>query len=235
MKKIGADLQLLIFSYLNITDSVKFCYVSRYYRKLILKTFEKYYNLATGFFLIYSWTNILEDNIWGLIENIYNGLNDFYAFNFELNYDGLFKKFRHLSLFLVCQHFLRCHRSCKTKFARYCKICSRVRDNNFFEYNAFLSVQLCEEDVYLYSTQERAELDVFLSQPSYFSYGVCQSCRTCNERQVFSHTQDLIATFCSFFVRMYLNITMNYFSTLSSQISLVHEKTVIGKITLAAR
>ena len=83
----------------------------------------------------------------------------------------------------------------------------------------------------------RKELNLmcFLSQPPYFSYGVCQSCRTCNERQVFNHTQDLIVAFCSVFVRMYLNITMNYFSTLISQISLVHEKTVIGKITLAAR
>ena len=41
--------------------------------------------------------------------------------------------------------------------------------------------------------------------------------------------------FCSVLVRMYLNITMNYFSTLISQISLVHEKTVIGKITWTAK
>ena len=112
MEKIGEDLQLLIFSYLNVTDLINFCYVSRYYRKLMLKRFEKYYNLAIGLCSIYSWTNVLEDNIWGLIENIYNELNDFYAFDFELNYHGLFKELRHLSLFSVCQHFLRCHRSC---------------------------------------------------------------------------------------------------------------------------
>ena len=231
MEKIGEDLQLLIFSYLNVTDLINFCYVSRYYRKLMLKRFEKYYNLAIGLCSIYLWTNVLEDNIWGLIENIYNELNDFYAFGFELDYDGLFKEFRHLSLFSVCQHFS----SCETRFARYCKICSRVRDNTFFEYNAFLSIQLREEDGYLYSTEERADLDVFLSQPAYFPYAVCESCRTCNERQVLSHTQDLIVAFCSVLVRIYLDITMNYFSTLISQISLVHEKTVIGKITWAAK
>ena len=49
--------------------------------------------------------------------------------------------------------------------------------------------------------QERVELDVCLSQLPYFSYGVCQSCRTCNEHQIFSHTQDLIAAFCSVFKR----------------------------------
>ena len=118
--------------------------------------------------------------------------------------------------------------------ARYCKICSRVRDNTFFEYNVLLSIQLCE-DGYLNSTEERADLDVFLSQPASFFYAVCESCRTCNERQVFSHTQDLKAVFCSVLVRMYLDITMNYFSTLISQISLVHEKTVIGRITWAAK
>ena len=130
---------------------------------------------------------------------------------------------------------MRCHRSCKTKFARYCKICSRVPDNTFFKSNAFLGIQLCEEDGYLYSTEETADLDLFLSHSAYFSYAVCESCRTCNERQVFSHTQDLIVAFSSVLVRMCLNITMNYYSTLISQISLVHEKTVIGKITLAAR
>ena len=200
LEKIGEDLQLFIFSYLNVTNLINFCYVSRYYRKLILKKVEKYYNLATGFCSIYSWTNFLEDNTWGLIEKICNEFNDFYAFDFELNYYGLFKEFRHLSLFSVCQHFFRCHTSCETKFARYCKICSQVRDNTFFEYNAFLSIQLCEEDGYLYSTEERTDLDVFLSQPAYFSYNVCQSCRTCNECQVLSHTQDLIAAFCSVFV-----------------------------------
>ena len=129
---------------------------------------------------------------------------------------------------------MRCHRSCKTKFARYCKICSRVRDNTFFKSNDFLGIQLCEEDGYLYSTEERADLNVFLSHPACFSYAVCESCGTCNERQVFSHTQGLIMAFCSVLVKMYLNIVINYFSTLISQISLVHEKTVIGRINLAA-
>ena len=76
---------------------------------------------------------------------------------------------------------------------------------------------------------------MFLSHPACFSYAVCESCGTCNERQVFSHTQGLIMAFCSVLVKMYLNIVINYFSTLISQISLVHEKTVIGKITWAAK
>ena len=91
MEKIGEDLQLLIFSDLNVTNVINFCYVSRYYRKLILKKIEKHYNLTTRFCSIYSCTNVLEDNIWGLTENIYNELNDVYAFDFQLNYDGLFK------------------------------------------------------------------------------------------------------------------------------------------------
>ena len=90
LEKTGEYLQLVIFSYLNVADLINFCDVSRYYKKLILKKFEKYYNLATGFCSIYSWNNAPEDNIWGLFENIYNELNNIYAFDFELNYDGLF-------------------------------------------------------------------------------------------------------------------------------------------------
>ena len=126
---------------------------------------------------------------------------------------------------------MRCHRSCETKFACYCKICSRVRDNTFFEYNAFLSGRLCEEDGYLYSTQETTDLDVFLSQPAYFPYAIYESLTTWYHPQVFDHTQDLIPAFCSILVRMYLNITLNYSSYFISQISLVHEKTIICKIT----
>ena len=94
--------------------------------------------------------------------------------------------------------------------ARYCKICSRVRDNTFFEYNAFLSIQLCEEDGYLNSTEERADLDVFLSQPASFSYAVCESCRTCNERQVFGHTQDLSKIFSKNVFRYYNELLFNF-------------------------
>ena len=73
---LGEDLQLLIFSYLNATDLTNLCYVSKYYRRLIFKKFDKYYNISTGFFSTELWMNKIEENLWQLIENIYNDLND---------------------------------------------------------------------------------------------------------------------------------------------------------------
>ena len=134
---LGEDLQLLIFSYLNATDLTNLCYVSKYYRRVIFKKFDKYYNISTGFCSIELRMNKIEENLLGLIENISNDLNDYIDFDIDFYYHNLFKEFRHLSLFSVCLHFLRCRRSCEINFAGYCRMYSRVRDNEFYEFNAF--------------------------------------------------------------------------------------------------
>ena len=186
---LGEDLQLLIFSYLNATDLTNLCYVSKYYRRLIFKTFDKYYNISTGFCSIELWMNKIEENLWGLIENIFNDLNDDINFDFDFNYVNLFKEFRHLSLFSVCLHFLRCRRSCERNFAGYCRMCSRVRDNAFYEFNAFLSVNLSEQDGYLgISCLESVAFDAFLSQPGCFPYAFSESGLKCTHHEIFHYT-----------------------------------------------
>ena len=73
-----------------------------------------------------------------------------------------------MSLFSVCLHFLRCRRSCEKK-AGYCNVCSRVRENTFYQYNAFLSLKVSHTDDYLnISSSEQIDLDVFLNEPAYF-------------------------------------------------------------------
>ena len=63
-----------------------------------------------------------------------------------------------MSLFSVCLHFLRCKRSCEKK-SGYCKVCSRVSKNCFYDYE------------YLHITSsDRVDLDVFVNSPSYFEY-----------------------------------------------------------------
>ena len=106
-----------------------------------------------------------------MIEAIYNEFFYTYAFDFEENYDRLIKKFRHMSLFSVCLYFLRCRKSCEKKFG-YCKLCSRVRENTFYEYNALLGFKVSSDaDDYLsVSSSKRVDLDVFLSKPAYFSH-----------------------------------------------------------------
>ena len=87
--------------------------MSKYFRKLVLKNFAKYYDLSTGFCSVKYWTHEIEKNVFRLVEAIHSELFDSYAFDFEGNYDKLIKKFFHMSLFSVCLHFLRCRRSCE--------------------------------------------------------------------------------------------------------------------------
>ena len=109
------------------------------------------------------WTKKIEENVFKLIEAIHSELFYIYAFDFEGNYEKLIKKFCHMSLFSVSLHFLKCWRSCE-KLSGYCKMCSRIRENTFYEYNAFLSLKVSgDADDYLnISSSERIDFDVFL-------------------------------------------------------------------------
>ena len=164
-------MQLRLLLYLNAKDFITLCYVSKYFRKLVLKQFNKHYEISTGFCAAAFWAKKIEENVYKLIEAIYDEFFYPYAFDFEGNYDRLIKKFCHMSLFSVCLHFLRCRRSCEKK-SGYCKLFSRVRENTFYEYNAFLGLKVSSDtDNYLnISSSERVDLDVFLSKPAYFPY-----------------------------------------------------------------
>ena len=211
------ELQLHIFSYLNANDLITLCYVSKCFRKLVLKKFAKYYDLSTGFCSVKYWTNEIEKNVFRLVEAIHSELFDGYAFDFEGNYDKLIKKFHHMSLFSVCFHFLRCRRSCE-KILGCCKVCSRVRENTFYEYNVFLNliVDSTTDDYLNISSSEQIDLDIFLNKLAYFPYCHCESFGKCSDFEVFSFARDLFAAFCSVLVRMYLNQTTEYFSDLMS-------------------
>ena len=105
--------------------------------------------------------NKIEGNVYKLIEAISNEFFYTYAFDFEGNYDRLIKKFCHMSLFSVCLHFLRCRRSSEKK-SGYCKVCLKVRENTFYDYNAFLSLKVSDIDNYLdISSSLKIDLDVF--------------------------------------------------------------------------
>ena len=86
--------------------------MSKYFGKLVLKKFAKYYDLRTGFCSIKYWASKIERNVFELIQAIHNEIQ---GFDFEENYDKLIKRFCHMSLFSVCLHYLRCRRSCEKK------------------------------------------------------------------------------------------------------------------------
>ena len=134
------------------------------------------------------------------------------VFDFEENYDKLIKKFYHMSLFSVCLHFLRCRRSCEKKHG-YCKICSSVRDNTFYDYNKFSNLIVRSDDNYFnISSSDRVDLDVFLCRPHYFHYPDYELLNgKCSHLEVVSFARNLFATFSSVLVRMYLNYTVRHF------------------------
>ena len=111
-QNLQEELQLNTLSYLNAIDLITLCYVSQYFRTLVLKKIYKHYDISTGFCAIKYWTKRIEENVFGLSQSIHN-IHE--AFDFEEIYDKLIKEFRHMSLFSVCLHFLRCRRTCEKK------------------------------------------------------------------------------------------------------------------------
>ena len=65
-------MQLKLLSYLNANDLITLCYVSKYFRKLVLIKFAKYYDLSAGFCSVEYWTNKIEKNVYQLIQEIHN-------------------------------------------------------------------------------------------------------------------------------------------------------------------
>ena len=114
---LNEELQFKLLSYLNANDLIILCYVSKYFRKLVLKKFAKIYDISTGFCSVKYWRSKIERNVFELIQAINNDLSESKVFYFEENYDKLIKKFGYMSLFSVCLHFLRCRRSCEKNMA----------------------------------------------------------------------------------------------------------------------
>ena len=203
----------------------------------ILNKYFKYYDLSTGFCSVRYKKKKIEKNLFVLTRKIHDVIKNF---DFEENYFKISTKFCNLSLFSVCLHFLTCIRSCEKK-AGYCRYCSRVRDNNFFDLDKFQDLIVGHlyrnyKDDYLFLKNKLVDLDVFLDRPAYFDYpNYPLKHKKCRYFTILSHAQDLFAYFCSIFVRLYLNYAMERFSDLMSTLKLSDEKFVIEQILNFAR
>ena len=132
--------------------------------------------------------------------------------------------------FIICHCFqfvkrLTCKRSCENKINSYCRLCSRVRDNNnFFDMDKF-------QDDSLFLNGKMIDLDIYLNRPVYFDFpNDLLKNNPCIYMEELSHVRDVFAYFCSILVRFYLNYAMEQFSELISTIKLSDEKFVIEKI-----
>ena len=169
-------------------DIINLCFVSKFYRNVILKVFNRVYFISTGFCSTLQWFKFLKKSCFALVDEIQCS-----NWNLDLfDYEKLLKKeFRQMSLFSICLHFLRCVRSCD-KQKGYCQLCSRVREKFFMECNAFQSLCLTSYGTYLgLENHNRVDLDVFLSQEVPYTFN---SNKCCNF-QFFKYPQELFACF----------------------------------------
>ena len=114
----------------------------------------------------------------------------------------------------------------------YCKVCSRVRGNCFYEHNKFSNLMVHSDvDDYLHiSSTDRADLDIFLNRLAYFQYPDYEILNgKCCHLEVFSYARDLFTAFSAVLVRMYLNYMIEHFLDLISQLSLSDERKIIRK------
>ena len=191
------ELQLKLLPYLNANDLITFCYGSKCFRKLVLKKFSKIFEISIGFCSVWDWTYVIQKNVFNLIQDIHNDsfFNEtFHTYNFD--YEDLDE---------------RCRRSCERK-ANYCKICLRVRDNDYFHVDKFSNVHLTSFLSFLdILSDEHVDFDVFLCKHSSSCCSFCHSNssdKKCANFEVFNYARHLFAAFCDVLVRMYLNYTV---------------------------
>lgn len=80
------ELQLKLLSHLNAEDLITFRYVSKYFRKLVLKKFSRIFEISTGFCSVQNWIYVTEKNVFNLIQDIHNDTffcETFYTYNFD--------------------------------------------------------------------------------------------------------------------------------------------------------
>ena len=217
LKRVLEELPIYFLDILKTEDIINLCFVSKFYRNVILKVFNRVYFISTGFCLTLQCFLFLKKSCLALVDKIHCS-----NWNLDLfDYEKLLKtEFRQMSLFSICLHFLRCMRSCD-KQKGYCQLCSRVHENIFMERNAFQSLCLTSYGTYLgLENHNHVGLDVFLSQevPCTFNSNKC-----CNFKY-FKYPHELFACFSSILITMFLNCVLKCFNNLLLSLSLHDEK-----------
>ena len=135
-------LQPNIFDYIKTADLINLCYVSKKMRKLVLKNFNRIFDLSTGFCTVSYWNNVIKTNCLAICHDIFYNEEyrdpKFIDYNFDfdrLNF-LLLERFRHFSLFSICLHFLKCIKCCD-KQAHYCRLCSRITGSYYYNCKFF--------------------------------------------------------------------------------------------------
>ena len=121
---LSQETWIKILPYINDSHYlITLLYLSKFFRKYIFKNYYEFYDLSTYLCAFAYWRKDLEENNFSFLHELYD---EFYeGFDFEFWFVKLQESMRHLSLFSVCLHFLRCYRRCdKFPKSKYCFCCS---------------------------------------------------------------------------------------------------------------
>ena len=148
----------------------KFILNIKIYKKFCSKQIGEIFFLSTGFCAFEFWERKLRNNRFNLLSKLYTKLDSF--FDYEFWSKKLKQSVRHLSLFAVSIHFLRCYRRCdKLPKSEYCFLCSRIRTRDFEKTSYFLDIVIDEHDFeeqFCDMTTSLVELDISVERPVYF-------------------------------------------------------------------
>ena len=167
----------------------------------------------------------------------YNKYDYTYVFDFEKVCFEVVITLRHLSLFSVFFHLLRCLRSCD-RVENYCFYCSLVRPHIYGDLIYFHDVVVASQvTIYknncLYVQDKVCDFDVFAERSIYMNYpNFPLNSTKCDLYTELGHAQDLFVHFTSVLIRLYINYVRKYFS--KYQFTLRDEKIVYDAIYLFA-
>ena len=112
-------------------------------RFFVLQKFRTYWELSSGFCSFDQWDEKYTQNFFNLLSRLYLKLYEC-VFDFECCIIKFKKVRRHLSLFSICTHYMRCVRSCDDlSKSKYCFHCSHVRmldyacSSNFYDIDMY--------------------------------------------------------------------------------------------------
>ena len=190
--------------------------------------------MSTGFTSEKRWYTIIEKAAYDICEAVLNEkFFDLVFFNYHFDYEdrvcALPEKFKiHLSLFSVCMHFLRCIRSCERvpNSPSYCKVCSRVVDFHFNCRSSFRNIHVTSDGTTLLGlgSDQVCDLDVFMSNvDDNFKFMKVQN-DFCSYFALFSYPEEIFAAFSSILIRIYVNVSLSFFTDL--ELNLFDEKKV---------
>ena len=132
---------MALFDFLSCIDLINLNHTSTFFRRNILDKLFKYCDCAEIFCIAKEWQRLLNNNIHNLLLELYgNALNDNY-FCYEYLVLIFEEVKRHLTLFSIILHFLRCGRKCDGLCKKNCCFYySRIEPRSFDSPSYFFDI-----------------------------------------------------------------------------------------------